>query len=50
MKKSFTQFLSEASAASEAKLPVRFIGAGEKIRDLRPFNSFEFIEALLTDR
>ena len=38
------------AVASEAKLPVRFIGAGEKIRDLRPFNSFEFIEALLTDR
>ena len=38
------------AVASEAKLPVRFIGAGEKIRDLRPFNSFEFIEALLTNR
>ena len=38
------------AVASEAKLPVRFIGAGEKIRDLRPFNSFEFIEALLTVR
>ena len=23
---------------------------GEKIRDLRPFNSFEFVEALLTTR
>ncbi len=38
------------AVASEAKLPVRFIGAGEQIRDLRPFNSFEFIEALLTNR
>ena len=38
------------AVASEAKLPVRFIGAGETIRDLRPFNSFEFIEALLTNR
>ncbi len=38
------------AVASEAKLPVRFIGAGENIRDLRPFNSFEFIEALLTTR
>ncbi len=38
------------AVASEAKLPVRFIGAGEQIRDLRPFNSFEFIEALLTAR
>jgi len=38
------------AVASEAKLPVRFVGAGEKIRDLRPFNSFEFIEALLIAR
>ncbi len=38
------------AVASEAKLPVRFIGAGESIRDLRPFNSFEFIEALLINR
>ncbi|WP_320663559.1 signal recognition particle-docking protein FtsY [Prochlorococcus sp. MIT 1223] len=36
--------------ASEAKLPIRFIGAGEGIRDLRPFNSFEFVEALLAKR
>jgi fused signal recognition particle receptor len=36
------------AVASEAKLPIRFIGAGETIRDLRPFNSFEFVEALLT--
>jgi len=35
------------AVASEAGLPIRFIGAGETIRDLRPFNSFEFVEALL---
>ena len=35
------------AVASEAGLPIRFIGAGETIRDLRPFSSFEFIEALL---
>ncbi|HGY5536863.1 MAG TPA: signal recognition particle-docking protein FtsY [Prochlorococcus sp.] len=35
------------AVASEAHLPIRFIGAGEGIRDLRPFNSFEFVEALL---
>jgi len=35
------------AVASEAQLPIRFIGAGEGIRDLRPFNSFEFVEALL---
>jgi len=34
----------------EVNLPIRFIGAGEGIRDLRPFNSFEFIEALLADK
>jgi fused signal recognition particle receptor len=33
--------------ASESGLPIRFIGAGEGLRDLRPFNSFEFVEALL---
>ena len=38
------------AVASEAKLPIRFIGAGEGIRDLRPFNSFEFVEALLASR
>ncbi len=31
----------------EVGLPIRFIGAGEGLRDLRPFNSFEFVEALL---
>ena len=35
------------AVASEAGLPIRFIGAGEGILDLRPFNSFEFVEALL---
>jgi fused signal recognition particle receptor len=35
------------AVASEARLPIRFIGAGEGIRDLRPFDSFEFVEALL---
>ena len=35
------------AVASEAGLPIRFVGAGETIRDLRPFNSFEFVEALL---
>lgn len=30
-------------------LPIRFIGAGEGIEDLRPFSSYEFVEALLSD-
>ncbi len=38
------------AVSSEAGLPIRFIGAGERIRDLRPFNSFEFLEALLAGR
>ena len=36
--------------ASRANLPIRFIGAGEGITDLKPFNSFEFVEALLANR
>ena len=30
-------------------IPIRFIGAGEGIEDLRPFSSHEFVEALLSD-
>jgi fused signal recognition particle receptor len=30
-------------------LPIRFIGAGEGISDLRPFSSYEFVEALLSN-
>ncbi len=33
--------------AKELNLPIRFIGAGEGIEDLRPFSSYEFVEALL---
>ncbi|NBD32951.1 MAG: hypothetical protein GVY17_08325, partial [Cyanobacteria bacterium] len=29
-------------------LPIRFVGAGEGIEDLRPFSSYEFAEALLS--
>lgn len=29
-------------------LPIRFIGAGEGLEDLRPFSSYEFVEALLS--
>ncbi len=34
--------------ASELKLPIRYIGIGEKEEDLRPFKSEEFVEALLS--
>jgi len=30
-------------------LPIRFIGVGEKIDDLRPFVAADFVEALLDD-
>ncbi|MEY3183077.1 MAG: hypothetical protein RLZ35_1062 [Pseudomonadota bacterium] len=32
--------------ASALKLPIRFIGVGEKIEDLKPFSSIEFVDAL----
>ena len=32
--------------AKETKIPIRFIGVGEGIDDLRPFNALEFINAL----
>ena len=31
---------------SELKLPVRYIGFGERIDDLRPFNAESFVEAM----
>ncbi len=37
------------AVSEEVNLPIRFIGAGEGIKDLRPFNSYEFVEALLAD-
>ncbi len=35
--------------AQKLKLPIRFIGVGEAVEDLRPFNAQEFVSALLTD-
>ena len=35
------------SLADELHIPIRFIGVGEQIEDLRPFNASEFIDALL---
>jgi fused signal recognition particle receptor len=34
--------------ARQLNLPIRFIGVGEGIEDLRPFSSYEFVEALLS--
>lgn len=33
--------------ANKTKLPIRYIGVGEKIDDLRPFNATDFVDALL---
>jgi len=32
--------------ADQLKIPVRFIGVGEKVEDLRPFDADEFVDAL----
>ena len=34
---------------SDMKIPVKWIGVGEKVEDLRPFNAKEFAEALFAD-
>jgi fused signal recognition particle receptor len=35
------------AVSQQLNLPIRFIGAGEGIEDLRPFSSYEFVEALI---
>jgi fused signal recognition particle receptor len=37
------------SIAHDLKIPVAFIGIGEKVEDLREFNANEFAEALFED-
>jgi fused signal recognition particle receptor len=37
------------SLAEELNIPIRFIGVGEQVDDLRPFNASEFIDALLVN-
>jgi fused signal recognition particle receptor len=36
------------SIANELKLPVLFIGTGEGVEDLAPFDAEEFVEGLFT--
>jgi fused signal recognition particle receptor len=36
------------AVSRQLNLPIRFVGAGEGIEDLRPFSSYEFVEALLS--
>ena len=35
--------------ADRLKLPVRYVGLGEKLEDLRPFDAREFVEALFSE-
>lgn len=37
------------SVAEQLKLPIRFIGVGEAVEDLRQFDSNEFVDALLSE-
>ena len=34
------------SIAEELKLPIKFVGTGEKLDDFAPFNPQEFVDAL----
>ncbi|MDX1268430.1 MAG: signal recognition particle-docking protein FtsY, partial [Oceanisphaera sp.] len=36
--------------AKKLGIPVRFIGVGEQVDDLRPFNARDFVDALLDTR
>jgi len=37
------------SIAQELKLPIKFVGTGEKLSDFAPFNPQEFVNALFAD-
>ncbi|MCP4766400.1 MAG: signal recognition particle-docking protein FtsY [Gammaproteobacteria bacterium] len=37
------------SVAEQLQTPIRYIGVGETVNDLRPFDHEEFVDALLTD-
>ncbi|MDQ2085265.1 signal recognition particle-docking protein FtsY [Herbivorax sp. ANBcel31] len=37
------------AVSSELNIPVKFIGVGEQVDDLQPFNSTEFVDALFSD-
>jgi fused signal recognition particle receptor len=37
------------SVAEQLHLPIRYIGVGEAVDDLRPFDSNEFVDALLSE-
>ena len=35
--------------SDQFKIPVKYIGVGETMEDLQPFNRFEFVDSLFTD-
>ncbi len=37
------------SVAEQLQTPIRYIGVGETVNDLRPFDHEEFVDALLAD-
>ncbi len=39
--------LKEGGASRELKVPVKLVGVGEGIDDLKPFEAREFVEALI---
>lgn len=41
--------IAHLSQQSARKIPVRFVGVGESIDDLRPFDAHDFIDALIDD-
>jgi fused signal recognition particle receptor len=36
--------------SDQFKIPVKYIGIGEKMEDLQVFNKFEFVDSLFSDR
>ena len=36
--------------ADALKVPVKFVGVGEQVDDLMPFNANEFVDALIEDK
>ena len=41
--------LNEKLNAEELKIPIRYIGVGEKLEDLRVFNPKEYVNALFAE-
>ena len=46
VKEDKSNIITLGAIAKEMKLPVKLVGVGEKIEDLKEFNSEEFIDAI----